>query len=193
MRRNKNALSMLGTLAIGWWITTMAFGQGSIRILEPKPNESVRGEMKAVFERPFPNQGYVIVRLDNEFKEATAEQDYLINTRKLTDGPHTLTIDVRDDRGRPIGTTSVTFKVANDTADTTGPGIQLQHWDYSHYIPTKRLLRYRVWADAVGFAVESSPPPPAQTGAAGGGENPGGPGGPGMRSEERRVGKECRL
>ncbi len=173
----KNRLWAFTAILMGAMVALALGQEGGVRIIAPKANELVRGEVLARFDKPSLNQGYFIVRLDGDFKEATADPSYIINTRKLRDGDHELAIDARDDRGRSIGTAMVTFKVANDAADTAGPGVTLIHWNIDDYIPNKVLRRHRLWAESVGSAVQITPP--QAQGGQGGGEGDGGAMGPG--------------
>src|SRR5688572_18946032 len=90
--RKSPFLSRAACLFLAMGIVTAALAQGGIRIVSPKPNEVVRGEVEARFDKPFPDQGYTIIHLDGEFKEASALNRYIINTRDLPDGDHNLLI-----------------------------------------------------------------------------------------------------
>jgi len=155
-------------------VSTARAQDGAPRILFPTANQDVRGEISARFEN-IPAGGYAIIKINGQFKTASAQDSYALDTigDRVTfadDGAYTLEITAINAGGTPVGTSSVTFNVANQKVAGTSESVRLVHWT-----PADRLndgvQRYRVFAESNADISEPS------AGGAGGGAGGGGGGG----------------
>jgi hypothetical protein len=160
------ALLIVSVLCIG-----AMSARADITISEPANGATVRGEINVRFSG-VPDGGYVIVKVDGNFMQATSQSTFTLNTfdaqsfgvsqNAQTDGQHQISITGVDASGKNTSTATVTFNVANNQVDVTAPSVLLTHW-----VPADRLdedaQRYRIFAES--DAVISSP-----QGSTGGGE-----------------------
>lgn len=157
---------------------SIARAQEGPRIVFPQPGQDVRGEISARFEG-IPAGGYAIIKVNGQFKTATSQTNYPLDTIADTttfngDGEYTLEVTSLNAGGRRVGTSSVKFNVANNKVAGDSEAVFLTHW-----ISTDRLRdgveRYRVFAESNADIQESTGG--GAGGAAGGGASLGGGGG----------------
>ncbi len=155
--------------------------QDAPRIVFPQEGQDVRGEISARFEG-VPAGGYAIIKIARQgaplvFKTATSQGNYVLDTIADSttfsgDGAYTLEITALNAGGRKVGTSSVTFNVANNKVAGDSESTLLVHW-----IPQDRLndgvQRYRVYAESNADITEP------ESGGSGGGSGGGGMGGGG--------------
>jgi len=156
-------------------VSTVRAQDGAPRILFPQPNQDVRGEISARFEN-IPAGGYAIIKINGQFKTASAQDSYALDTigDRVTfpeDAAYILEITAINAGGTAVGTSSVTFNVANQKVANTSESVRLVHWT-----PLDRLndgvQRYRVFAESNADISQ-----PSAGGAGGGGGGGGGRGG----------------
>ena len=145
-------------------------------IVFPQNGQDVRGEISVRLEG-IPGGGYAIVKLDDQFKLATARNSFALDTLAdpsflaKTDGQYTLEVVVMSATGGRLGTHKINFNVANKKIVENGESVRLSHW-----IPTDVLrddvVRYRIFAESNATIEEGG-----ATGGAGGGSAGGGTGG----------------
>lgn len=143
------------------------------RITFPQEGQDVRGEITARFEG-IPEGGYAVVKIDGQFRTATADNAFTINTfppNFPADGPHKLTITTMNTGGKQVGQSEVTFNIANSKVDPTAPGVRLLHWTNRDRID-ENVRRFRIFAES-NATVEGG----AAAGGAGGASAGGGSGG----------------
>lgn len=157
--------------------SSLVRAQDGPRIIFPQEGQDVRGEIAARFDG-IPAGGYAKIRVGRDagslaFKTATAQGTFNLDTIADTstfngDGPYTLEVTALNAGGRIVGTSSVTFNVANQKVAATSEATRLVHW-----MPSDRLndgvQRYRVFAESNGDITQ-----PSGGGAGGGGEGGGG-------------------
>jgi len=163
-------------------VSTVRAQDAAPRILFPTANQDVRGEISARFEN-IPAGGYAIIKINGQFKTASAQDSYSLDTigDRVTfpdDGAYTLEITAINAGGTPVGTTSVTFNVANQKVANTSESVRLVHWT-----PEDRLRdgvqRYRVFAESNADISEPTTGGGGGAGSGGGGASGGGGGGAG--------------
>lgn len=148
--------------------------QDAPRIAYPVEGQAVRGEITARFEG-IPDGGYLIVKLDGQFRQATAQSQFTLNTLREygdQDGTHRLSVTSIDASGRARGTTEISFEVANSRVDPTQQGVLLRHWTVADRV-SQDVQRYRVFAES-NADIDSG-----QSAGGGGGGSAGGRGGGG--------------
>jgi hypothetical protein len=125
----------------------MARAQDAVNILFPKNGDAVRGEITVRFTG-VPDGGYAVVKLDGNFLTATSQTSFPLNTFPPTfpsDGTHKISITAVNGGGKAVGTSEVSFEVANNRIDVAAGSTPLEHW-----VPGDRLdpnvQRYRVFA-----------------------------------------------
>lgn len=184
MKLSKTLLLPLITL----WCLLLGIGpalaQNNVRILFPGEGEQVRGEITVRFEG-IPEGGYVKVLIDGKFRQATAATSFNINTFPPNfpdDGQHSLTVIGVSADGKPVGTATVHFQIANKIIDPNAPGLHFRVWVPSDRTRTA-VQRYRIFA--VSDAYIEGGAGGAAGGAGGGGG--GGPGGMGGEEEEQWI------
>lgn len=145
------ALLIVSVLCIG-----AMTARADITISEPTNGATVRGEINVRYSG-VPDGGYVIVKVDGNFAQATAQSSFSLNTFDAqsfgisqngnTDGQHQISITGVDASGKNTSTAAVSFNVANNQVDVTAPAVQLTHW-----VPADRLeegaQRYRIFAES---------------------------------------------
>ncbi len=145
------ALLIVSVLCIG-----AMTARADITISEPTNGATVRGEINVRYSG-VPDGGYVIVKVDGNFAQATAQSSFSLNTFDAqsfgisqngnTDGQHQISITGVDASGKNTSTATVSFNVANNQVDVTAPAVQLTHW-----VPADRLeegaQRYRIFAES---------------------------------------------
>lgn len=182
------AFLIISVLCIG----TVA--RADITISEPANSATMRGEINVRFSG-VPDGGYVIVKVDGNFMQATSQSTFSLNTfdaqsfgisqNAQTDGQHQISITGIDASGKTTSTATVSFTVANNQVDVTAQSVQLTHW-----VPADRLeegaQRYRIFAES--NATISTPQ--GSTGGGGGAGMPGGgmPGGAAGGSPDAGIG-----
>lgn len=130
-------------------LTGVAHAQEAPRIVFPQEGQAVRGEINAQFGG-IPESGYVIIKLDGQFKQATAQTSFVLNTFQEfngQDGPHKLSITGIDASGRTVGTNEVSFQVANAQIDETQDAVTLRHWTIADRID-QSVQRYGIFAES---------------------------------------------
>ncbi len=137
----------------------VARAQEGPRIVFPQPNQDVRGEIAARFEG-IPAGGYAVVKVNGQFKSATFESSYRLDTigDRVTfpdDGSYTLEITALNASGRSVGTSSVTFNVANQKVAGNSESVRLVHWTAKDRL-RDGVQRYRVFAESNADISESS-------------------------------------
>ncbi len=152
-----------------------------VRILYPQEGQDVRGEITARFEG-IPAGGYAVVKIDGQFRQASAQDFVVLDTISdrvafaRGDASYKLEITVLNAGGKRVGTSSVSFNVANSKVETGGKPVRLVHWS-----PSDRLAdvqRFRVFAEANATTTGGASAGATGGGAAGGGAPGGGaPGG----------------
>ena len=154
--------------------------QDGPRIIFPQQGQDVRGEIAARFEG-IPAGGYAIIKVGRDagslvFKSATAQSNFPLDTIADSstftgDGAYTLEVTALNAGGRIVGTSSVTFNVANSKVADASESVLLVHWT-----PADRLYdgvqRYRVLAES-----NADVQAPATSAGEGGGSGGGGRGG----------------
>lgn len=122
-----------------------------VRISFPQEGQDVRGEISARFEG-IPAGGYAVIKVDGQFRQASAQDFVILDTLsdRVTfgrgDGTYKLEITVLNAGGKRVGTSSVSFNVANGKVDAGGKPVRLVHWT-----PRDRsgdVQRFRVFAEA---------------------------------------------
>jgi len=130
--------------------------RADITITAPTEGATVRGEINVRYSG-VPDGGYVVVKVDGNFAQATAQSTFALNTFEAqsfgisqsanTDGQHQISITGVDAAGKNTSTATVSFTVANNQVDVTAPAVQLTHW-----VPADRLeeaaQRYRIFAES---------------------------------------------
>jgi len=142
------------------------------RIAFPQANQDVRGEIAARFEG-IPAGGYAIVKINGQFKTASSQDSITLDTigDRVTfpdDGSYTLEITGINAGGRPTGTASVTFNVANQKVADSSESVRLVHWTAKDRL-RDGVQRYRVFAESNADISQ-----PSGGGAGGGGGGGGG-------------------
>ncbi len=164
-----------------------AFAQTEARIVYPQEGQDVRGEITARFEG-IPAGGYAKVQIDGQFRQASAQDFVVLDTLsdRVTfargDGAYKMDIIIFNAGGKRVGTTSVTFNVANNKVDATGASVRLVHWtakDRSY----DGVQRFRVFAEANATISGGE----TEGGGAMGGGAMGGGGGGGGSSEPAEI------
>ncbi|RYX85462.1 hypothetical protein EON83_05715 [bacterium] len=159
---------------------SVVHAQQGPRIIFPQPGQDVRGEISARFDG-IPAGGYAIIKINGQFKTATAQTNYPLdtiadNTTFNGDGKYTLEVTSLNAGGRTVGTTSVEFNVANQKVAGDSEAVRLVHWT-----PEDRLndgvQRFRVYAESIADIQEPSGGGAGGGGGAVGGVAPGGAGG----------------
>ncbi len=153
-----------------------AFAQ-DVQIQFPQEGQLVRGQVTVRYSG-IPDGGYAVVKIDNVFTSATAQNTFVLNTFPPTfakDGKHTITVIGMNAGGKSAGEKTVTFEVANNKMETGGESVLL-----THYVDAMRLesnvQRYRLFAESNATMEGGS------GGAASGGEGAAGGGGMGADS-----------
>jgi hypothetical protein len=152
-----------------------------VRILYPQEGQDVRGEITARFEG-IPAGGYAVVKIDGQFRQASAQDFVVLDTLSdrvsfaRGDAPYKLEITVLNAGGKRVGTSSVTFNVANSKVETGARPVRLVHWSPSDRL-TGGVQRFRVFAEANATTTGGAATATATGGgAAVGGGAPGGGG-----------------
>jgi len=127
-----------------------------ITISEPTNGATVRGEINVRFSG-VPDGGYVIVKVDGNFSQATSQSSFSLNTfdaqsfgisqNAQTDGQHQVSITGVDASGKHTSTATVSFNVANNQVDVTAPSVQLSHWVAADRLD-EDAQRYRIFAES---------------------------------------------
>jgi len=156
---------------------------GTVRITSPQTNQDVRGEITVRYEG-IPEGGYAIIKVDGQFKQATADNSYVLNTFPPTfpgDGPHRVSVTAINAGGKRAGEAQVTFNVANTKVDEAQAALPLVHW-----VPTDRIglpvERYRIYAESNAIIEDSTTGGGGSGGSGGSGGGSGGGGGEGADS-----------
>ncbi|MBV9468804.1 MAG: hypothetical protein JO316_15385 [Abitibacteriaceae bacterium] len=173
MRRTSMLAGLLIAMALIGALATGVRAQNAVRIVSPTEGQAVRGEITVQFEG-IPEGGYAVVKVDNQFKTATADNTYVLNTFPPTfpgDGPHNVSVSVINAAGKPVGDARVTFNVANNVVDVGAPSVRLIHWLASDRIGMP-VQRYRIFGESNAI-IDSG----QQAGQSGGGASSGGEGG----------------
>ncbi|PQV64745.1 hypothetical protein B1R32_10312 [Abditibacterium utsteinense] len=132
--------------------TKAAFAQNDVRIVYPQQGQDVRGEITARFEG-IPAGGYATVKIDGQFRQASAQDFAVLDTLSdrvafaRGDGTYTMEIIVMNAGGKRVGTSSVTFNVANNKVDPGGAPVRLVHWTHDDRI-NGGVQRFRVFAES---------------------------------------------
>ena len=123
-----------------------------VHIIYPQEGQDVRGEITVRYEG-LPPGGYAIVKIDDQFKQASA-QEYAIfdtisdrSTFTKGDGTYKVSVTVLRPGGAQVGTDSVTFNVANNKVDVGGESVKLRHWNPTDILRDS-VERYRVFAES---------------------------------------------
>jgi hypothetical protein len=165
-----------GTLTATLVLSAAAFAQ-TPRIIYPQEGQDVRGEVTMRFEG-IPSGGYAIVKIDGQFKQATAQSFVVFDTLsdRVTfprgDGRYKVDVTVLSSGGGQVGTTSVNFNVANSIVDSTGEAVRLVHWNRQDRIDAQ-VQRYRVFAES-NASIEGGMQGGGGSGAVAGGGGEGG-------------------
>lgn len=165
------ALLIMSVMFMG----TMA-AHADITITQPANDAVVRGEITVRYSG-VPDGGYVIVKVDGNFAQATSQSTFTLNTfdaqtfgvsqNAQTDGPHQVSITGVDASGKKTSTATVSFTVANNQVDVTAPSVQLSHWVAADRLE-QNAQRYRIFAES-NATISSD-----KGGGGGGGAMPGG-------------------
>ncbi len=127
-------------------------GEGGVAIAYPLPNNTLSGASKIMFSG-IPDGGYASIYVDltptnksESFRLATTQTSYELDTAALSDGKHTLTIVSFSASGRQVGSSNVTFNVANaGSAGVSEDSVRLVNWTKSDVINPK-VQRFRIFA-----------------------------------------------
>ncbi len=151
MRQFKSLVTPLLATALVCLATASAWAQ-QVRIIYPQEGQDVRGEVTVRYEG-LPPGGYAIIKIDGQFKQASA-QEYAIfdtisdrSTFTRGDAGYKLDITVLRPGGAQVGTASVTFNVANNKVDVAGESVKLTHWKPTDILRNS-VERYRVFAES---------------------------------------------
>ena len=153
--------------------TASAWAQ-DVRIIYPQEGQDVRGEVTVRYEG-LPPGGYAIIKVDGQFKQASAQEFVLFDTisdrATFTRGDAGYKVDITVLRpgGGQVGTASVTFNVANNKVDVAGEAVKLTHWKPVDILRDS-VERYRVFAESNAVIDDGA----AAAGGVGGGEVGGG-------------------
>ena len=129
-------------------LSVSAFAQ-DIDIQFPQEGQLVRGQITVRYSG-IPDGGYAVIKIDNVFSSATAQNTFALNTFPPTfakDGKHTITVIGMNAGGKKVGDKTVTFEVANNKVESGGESVLL-----THYVDAMRLesdvQRYRLFAES---------------------------------------------
>lgn len=168
--------TMATRILLACWLTLgcacLVRAQEAVQITYPQPNQDVRGEIDIKFTG-VPQGGYAIIKVDGVFKEATAQDNYTLNTFPPTfpgDGTHKISVTAVNPNGHVASQAEVSFNVANSKVDPTGTAVNLVHWKPVDILE-KSVQRYRIFAESNGIASGSKN---GGSGAGPGGSSPGG-------------------
>ena len=151
MRQIKSLAAPLFATSLVCLVGASAWAQ-DVRIIYPQEGQDVRGEVTVRYEG-LPPGGYAIVKIDGQFKQASAQEfaifDTISDRSTFTrgDAGYKLDITVLRPGGAQVGTASVTFNVANNKVDVAGESVKLAHWKPTDILRDS-VERYRVFAES---------------------------------------------
>ena len=182
---NRQMISRLLSMRLAKWLVPLAaaivvvvvalsipaIAQRQLTIIEPQPGAVVKEDLTVTVAKPRPGEGYLIYKVDGVLKEASAEVQFVLDTKELADGEHTLVVEDHDGTGAIVGRAEVKFIVANKigAADATTSAVPLFHWDYQQFLD-KEITTYVLWAQGIATSAKKKTPTAAGAGGEGGGQ-----------------------